>query len=177
MKAASSLLLVALLFPCAAQPPRAPNAEAQRAAMKKLAFLAGKWSGEARVQHGPGQALELTQTEDVQYKLDGLILLIEGTGRNKSDGAVSFRALATVSYDDQAGVYRFRAYNDGRYLDTELKLAAEGNGFTWGFGSGQMKMNYVMRINEKGEWTEVGEATFGDQPPRKFLEMTVRQQK
>ncbi len=41
-----------------------------------------------------------------------------------------FRALATVSYDDAAGVYHFRAYNEGSYLDTELKVAV--NGFEWG---------------------------------------------
>lgn len=34
-----------------------------------------------------------------------------------------------------------------------------------------------MRINEKGEWTEVGEATMGAQPPRKFVELTVRLEK
>lgn len=116
-------MFVALLFPCLGQAPRAPDVERQRAAMKKLDFLVGKWSGDARVQRGPDEALELTQTEDAQYKLDGLILLIEGTGRNKSDGKVAFRALATVSYDDRAGAYRMRAYNDGRYLETELKLA------------------------------------------------------
>ncbi len=70
-----------------------------------------------------------------------------------------------------------RAYNDGRYLETELKLADSGKGFTWGFTFGQIKTSYVMSINEKGEWTEVGEVTIGAQPPRKFVELTVRPQK
>lgn len=177
MRLRSSFLFVALLSPCLAQPPRAPDVEGQRTAMKKLDFLVGKWSGDARVQRGPGEALERIQTEDVQYKLDGLVLLIEGTGRNKSDGKVVFRALATVSYDEQTGAYRMRAYNDGRYVDTELKLADIGKGFTWGLVFGQIKTDYVMRINEKGEWTEVGEMSIGAQPPRKFLEFTVRLQK
>lgn len=30
-----------------------------------------------------------------------------------------------------------------------------------------------MRINEKGEWTEVTEITIGSQPARKFMELTV----
>jgi hypothetical protein len=154
-----------------------PNVEAQRAAMKKLGFLVGKWSGGARVQRGPGPAIELTQMEDVQYKLDGLVLLIEGTGRNKSDGQVVFRALATVDFDEESGAYRMRAYNDGRSLDTELKLAADGKGFTWGFAFGQIKTSYVMHLNEKGEWTETGEVVMGNQPPMKFIEMTVRPQK
>jgi len=34
-----------------------------------------------------------------------------------------------------------------------------------------------MNLTEKGEWTEVGEVTMGAQPPRKFVELTVRRQK
>jgi hypothetical protein len=173
----AALLLMALVPPCAAQPPRGPNVDAQRAAMKKLEFLVGKWSGEARVQRGPGEPLELIQTEDAQFKLDGLVLLIEGMGRNKSDGKTVFRALATVSYDEEQAAYRMRAYNDGRYLETELKLADNGKGFTWGFAFGPAKTSYRMAINESGEWTEIGEVTVGEQPPRRFVELKVRPQK
>ncbi len=173
----SCYLLMALSVPCLAQPSRGPDLETQRAAMRKLDFLAGRWSGEARVQRGPGEVLELTQTEEVQYKLDGLVLLIEGTGRNKSDGKVVFRALATISYDEGARAYRMRAFNDGRYLETELKLADSGKGFTWGFVFGQVKTNYTMTMNEKGEWTETGEITRGKEAPRKFVELTVQRQK
>src|SRR5712692_10344383 len=63
-----------------------PNLEAQRAAMKKLAFLVGKWSGEASVLRGPREFVDLWQTEEAQFKLDGLLLIIEGAGRLKSDG-------------------------------------------------------------------------------------------
>jgi hypothetical protein len=167
------VLSVALLPPCLAQMPKAPDLERQRAAMKKLEFLVGKWSGDARAWRGPGGPLELAQTEDVQYKLDGLVLLIEGTGRNKSDGRTVFRALGTVSFDEERAAYRFRAYNDGRYLETDLKLAEDDKGFAWGFDLGQIKTSYVMRLNEKGEWTEVGEVTIGEQPPRKFVELRV----
>jgi hypothetical protein len=172
-------LAVLLLFltPCFAQAPKPPDVEAQRAAMKNLGFLVGKWSGEDRVWRGPGEPLDLAQTENVQYKLDGLVLLIEGVGRNKSDGKPAFQALATVSYDEATGAYRMRAYNNGRYLETDLKLADSGQGFSWGFTFGQVKTNYVMRIDEKGQWTEVGEMTVNGQPPRKFVELTVRPEK
>jgi hypothetical protein len=61
-----------------AQTPRPPDVEAQRAAMKKLGFLVGEWSGEASVLRGPGQFVQLAQTESTQFKLDGLVLVIEG---------------------------------------------------------------------------------------------------
>jgi hypothetical protein len=50
-----------------------PDVEAQRAAMKKLSFLIGRWAGEARILRGPGETVELNQQEEAQYKLDGLI--------------------------------------------------------------------------------------------------------
>jgi hypothetical protein len=118
-----------LLVPSMARQPRVPDTELQRSAMKKLSFLVGKWSGEARILRGSGQPLELVQTEEAQYKLDGLVLMIEGIGRNKTDGKAALQALGVVSYDDEAGTYHMRAYNDGRYLETELKLADSGKAF------------------------------------------------
>src|SRR5258708_36484318 len=99
MSTTTRLLLAACstLLPCMAQTPRLPNIETQRAAMKKLEFLIGKWIGEARVLRGPGEPVEMIQTEEAQYKLDGLVLLIEGVGRNKSDGKLALQALGIVS--------------------------------------------------------------------------------
>jgi hypothetical protein len=159
------------------QPPRVPDLEAQRAALKKLDFLVGKWSGEARVLRGPGEPLELIQTEQAQYKLDGLILIIEGIGKTKADGKVALQALAIVSYEDERETYRMRAYNDGRYLETDLKLSENGKGITWGFRLGDIKTSSRLRINEKGEWTELTEISIGSEPARKFMELTVSRQK
>ncbi len=158
------LLLVALS--CFGQQP---NVAAQREAMQKLKFLAGKWSGEAKVNRG--RPLVLTQTEDVQYKLDGLVMVVEGTGRN-ADGVAEFRAFATISYDDAAGKYRFRAYNEGRYLETELEVT-EG-GFAWGYTAGPLKVRNVMRVTAKGEWEETTESVYGTTPPRKSVEMMLK---
>jgi len=145
--------------------------------MKKLSFLAGKWSGEARILHGTGDPLELVQTEEVQYKLDGLILIIEGIGRSKADGKTALQALGFLSYDDEAGMYRMRAFNDGRYTETEVKLAGDGQGLSWGFTVGQYKTSDTLRINEKGEWTELHEITIASQPPRKYMELRVSRTK
>lgn len=101
------------------QAPRTPDLAAQRAAMQKLAFLIGDWSGEARIFRG-GETIELLQTEHAEYKLDGLLLLIEGIGRSKANGRVMLQALGIISYDDEAASYWIRAFNDGRYLETEL---------------------------------------------------------
>jgi hypothetical protein len=157
-----------------AQAPRAPDVEAQRTAMKKLSFLVGKWSGEASVLRGPGQFVDLSQTEDAQFKLDGLVLTIEGVGRTKSDGKLVLQALGLISFDDESGTYRMRAFNDGRWLETEVKLADGGRVITWGFSLGEIKTNSILRLNDQGEWTERTELIMGGRPPQKFMDLTVR---
>jgi hypothetical protein len=159
-----------------AQLPRTPNTDEQRAAMKKLGFLAGKWVGEARLLRGPGEPLALVQTEEAQFKLDGLILEIEGLGRTKPDNKPALQALGIISFDDETGAYHMRAFNDGRFLETDVKLHEDGKGLTWGFTLGPVKTSSVLRINEKGEWTELAEITIDSQPARKLLELTVRRQ-
>jgi len=153
--------------------PRAPDIQAQLTAMRKLEFLVGKWAGEARILLSPDGPVELIQTEEAQYKLDGLILLIEGVGRTKADGKPALQALGIVSYDDETGTYRMRAFNDGRFLETELKLSGDRNDITWSFTFGQIQTNSLLRITPAGDWTEITEITVGTQPPMKYMELTV----
>lgn len=138
--------------------------------MKKLSFLVGKWSGDAVTHRGP-QTVKVRQTEEVQFKLDGLVLLIEGTGRNPDSGDAAFHALATIAYDDAAKAYHFRAYNDGRYLDVEMKVPE--NGFEWGYKAGPVDVHFVMHLNDKGEWVETGDTKFGENPSQRTFEMTL----
>ena len=58
---------------------------------------------------GPQGRKEFTQTETIQGKLDGLVLVIEGQGKSKEDGTTVHTALAFVSYDEQAKTFRWRA--------------------------------------------------------------------
>jgi hypothetical protein len=157
-----------------AQTPRAPNVETQRTAMKKLEFLVGDWSGEATVLRGGGQFAEMAQTESAQFKLDGLVLMIEGVGRTKIDGAPALQALGLISFDDETGTYRMRAFNDGSWLETDVKLADSGKSISWGFAIGAFKTTTVLRINESGEWTEHGELLINDRPPQKMIDLKVR---
>jgi len=159
-----------------AQLSRTPDLDAQRAAMRKLTFLVGKWAGDARVQRGPGEALVLAQTEEAQFKLDGLILEIEGIGRTRPDNKPVLQALGIISFDDETGTYHMRAFNDGRFLETDVKLLEDGKSLTWGFALGNIRTSSVLRINEKGEWTELAEIIIDSQPARKLLELRVKRQ-
>lgn len=154
----------------AAQGPAQQSIADQRAAMRKLSFLSGRWSGPATVVVGPGRTLHLTQTENVQYKLDGLVLLVEGQGSG-ADGKPVFSALATIAYDDTSHSCRFRAYNDGHYVDTVLSATADG--FSWGFTAGPAHVVNTMQLTANGQWHEVSQTSFAGGPPHPSVEMTL----
>lgn len=165
--------IVTLIPVLAAQSPDRSGVDAQREAMHKLAFLSGRWTGPITVFRGPGEPLHLTQTEVVEYKLDGLVLLIEGKSTS-SDGKVLISALATVSYDEDSKGYRIRAYNGGHYVDSELSVSSSG--FLWGFTAGPVRIINTMQLTAKGEWNENTEAVFGTNPPRHSMGMLLHPQ-
>jgi hypothetical protein len=170
---AVATLAVLLALPLAAQQAVNNSVQTQREAMQKLSFLVGHWSGPVTLIRGPGESLHLTQTENVEYKLDGLVMLVEGRSTN-AEGKVLFSALATIAYDDASHSYRFRAYHDGHYLDTELSVSA--NGFAWGFPAGPAHIVNTMQLTEKGEWNEVTAVTVGNGPSQRSLDMLLQHQ-
>lgn len=168
-----SAFITAFSLTILAQQPISSSVDVQREAMQKLSFLVGHWSGPVTIVRETGEPLHLTQTEDVEYKLDGLILLIEGRSTHAS-GKVLFNALATIAYDDASRTYQFRAYHDGRYLDTELSPL--DHGFSWGFMSGPAHIVNKMQLTGKGEWNELSEVTIGSNPPHRSVEMLLQRQ-
>ncbi len=67
-----------------------------------------------------------------------------------------------------------RAFNDGRWLEAEIKPVDGEKSMSWGFALGEFKTSTVLRINDKGESTELGQLTIGDRPPQKMMDLKVR---
>lgn len=170
--AAGLVAAILLAGGLAAQQP-GNSVAAQRAAMQKLGFLTGHWSGPVTITRGPGEPLHLTQTEQIEYKLDGLVLLVEGKSTG-SDGEAQFEALATIAYDESAQAYRFRAYNDGHYVDAPLTVEADG--FSWVLEAGPAHVVNTMHLTGQGAWQETTDVTFGANPPRRSVEMLLQKQ-
>lgn len=166
-------LLAALLSTSAFTSPQGPatSSDTQREAMKRLAFLMGRWSGPASVAVGPGEPMHLTQTEDVQTKLGGLVMTIEGTSRDAA-GKIQFQAFATVAYDEASKTYRFRSYSGGHYLDTELTV--EDRGFSWTLDAGPAHIVNHMEVGPKGEWVETSTAKIGAMAPRTTVQLRLK---
>jgi hypothetical protein len=100
-------------------------------------------------------------------------MLVEGRSSD-TEGKAYFSALATIAYDDATKTYRFRAYHDGHYIDTELAVADKG--FSWGFTAGPAHVVNAMQLTPKGEWHETTTVTMGSGPPHPSVDMLLHRQ-
>ncbi len=145
--------------------------EVQRAEMKKLDLWAGKWEGSGWMQQG-AEKQTFIGTENVQKKLDGLAMIVEGKFANK-ENVVIHETLAVVSYNPQTTNFDFSTYlatgNKGVY---ELKAIADGWQWEIPFPGG--KIRYTTKLNAE-TWFEIGEMTRDDGKTwQKFFEMNLK---
>lgn len=173
-----TLLLLLVLTTCALSQN---STSSQLQEMKKLDFLIGEWKGEGWTEFIPGQRRTSPIIENAQPKLGGMILLIEGLGKTKipgkEDEVVVHNALAVISYDPIAKLYRVRSYlADGRSTDAEAEFVEEG--LQWRFQTPQGgSIRYTVKLTEQGDWFEKGEMSQDGKSWRQFHEMTLQKVK
>ena len=177
MKTLSVVLSLFLLHaPISAQ---APNST-QMDEMKKVSFLVGQWKGEGWIDVGQGQR-RFIETESVQSKLGGQVLLIEGLGHTNVDGketgATVHNAIALVSYDEKAKTFRFQAHQaGGRSIDSEAKVT--DGALEWGFTDERAgTIRFTIKLTDSGKWFEIGEGSRDGKTWHKFFEMTLSRTK
>lgn len=154
MKNSITLVLIFIAGALIAQ-PRDFSAQC-KAEMKKLDYFVGDWKGTAVVQT-PNGPKTVNQTEHIEWKLNGVLLSIEGTG--KENDQVTFNAMAFVNYDPANQQYKFRSYlKEGTATDAYFKIL-EDNKFEWGFeipAGGKVKYSITLDPVKK-TWYELGE--------------------
>src|SRR5436190_9129378 len=96
------LLIVALCSSVLAQNtakrPEAPD----KSKMEIFKNWVGHWTGEGSMQQGPGAASKSSVDENIEMKLDGMIVVIEGMGRigiGTAEEKVVHHAFAVLNYD------------------------------------------------------------------------------
>lgn len=170
------MITCCLTFIATALLAQRPDFSAQcKKEMQKLAYLVGDWKGEAvtRTQNGE---LKLEQTEHIEWKMDGVLLSIEGIG--KEQGKVAFNALAMVNYDVAQQQFKFKSYvKEGYSTDAYFKVLEE-NKFEWGFDiqSGGKSRYFITLDPVKKTWYEVGEYSRDGNTWMKFIEMNLVKQ-
>ncbi len=141
------------------------NLEARKE-VKKLDFLLGEWSGSGWMLNQSREKMTFEQKETVQMKINGTGLLIEGVGT--SGGEIIHNALAIITKADGEGKYKFDSFLQSNQHGTFM-AELKGDVLYW---YPTENVRYVIRINEKGQWFEIGEANVGDNWYQ-FFEMTL----
>lgn len=150
--------------------------------MKRIEFLAGRWSGGGWIMLGPGKKQNFTGTETVALKLDGTVLVIEGLHKAAIEpGApekVIHNALAVVSFDPTTKKFKFQSYlADGRNTAAEAE-APEKNTFIWWMKDARGGTSrFTITLDDKGDWVEIGEYSMDGKTWRQFFEMKMRREK
>jgi hypothetical protein len=144
--------------------------------MKKLDFLIGNWQGEGWMEFGPGQRHKSSVTESVQTKLGGRVFIIEGLGKaklpNRSEETVVHNAFAFLYYDQTAKRYAMRAFlANGNAVDAETSF--QDGVFEWRLQIPQGNVRYKIKLNDQGQWFEVGEISQDGKTFHQFFEMTL----
>jgi len=149
----------------------AQDSNTQAEAMQKLNQLAGNWQGKGWIQER-GTRSDFRQVENVQYKLGGTTLLIEGKGY--VEDSLIFEAMAVISYDEVNNRYRFNSFlADGKYVEANGNFNDDGS-FYWQFevpGGGVVKYDIYMTDTT---WKEKGSYAPKDvDQSYPFLEMNL----
>lgn len=149
----------------------------RREAMKKVMFLEGRWEGEGWAVMGKDAPKHhFKQTEDVRSEVSGRVLAIRGRGMSEVEGGpplLTHDAYAVVFYDMDAEKYRIHTYKDGEFLASDAHVADDGS-FVWGFDLPKSgKIRFTIRLNDKGQWHEIGEYSPDGQRWFKNFEMTL----
>jgi hypothetical protein len=124
---------------------------------------------------GPGSEVSINQEEKIEYKLDGTVLLIEGTGRDVA-GNIVFNAMGLVNYDANDKQFKFKTYlKDGRSTDAYFNITGE-NTYEWGFDiPGGGKSKYTITIDpEQKTWNEKGEYSSDGNNWFPFMELKLK---
>lgn len=149
-----------------------PSYDLNEAAQKKLAqlsFLEGKWKGSGWMMGQDRVRLTFEQEEDVQFKLSGTLLEVEGTG--KSQGKVVHHALAVISIAEGEGKFDFTSFLQSGEKGIYPAELIDGKLYWYPV----KEVRYVIEINDQGQWFEIGEYNAGTQW-YKFFEMTLEKQ-
>lgn len=141
--------------PAFAQAHQGPDLAAQRAAMERIAGMAGDWEGEAAVTFPAPRTVY--QREHIERDMNGLLLVIHGNGFATPDrsGEPIFNAFGVISYDDARQIYEFRVYNDGRAATATARFLDDGR-LQWTMDFAPVIIRYTITLGAN-TWNEVGE--------------------
>jgi hypothetical protein len=155
------LLIIAAAFTSLGQAVRAqmPDVKAPvQAAMQQTAVMVGEWRGTSSSIRPDGSREIAEMHEQIRWKLDETVLLIEGRGVNES-GEVAHNALAVLSFDPFTRSYKFNSHiAQGLQTAASFEVLEPNVKFRWGYETLAGKIRFTLTFSEDGtHWHEIGE--------------------
>ncbi|HSH91461.1 MAG TPA: hypothetical protein VK996_15855 [Ramlibacter sp.] len=132
--------------------------EAQRAAMARLAWMAGAWEGTSTIQERDGEKSSLSH-EWIRLAGGGLAVMIQGRHYRKlpdgGRGEVVLDTAGMMTYDPAAKKYRFiTQLQDGRGGIHDAVM--QGDTLSWRIDLNNAHVRYDITRSARGEWSELG---------------------
>lgn len=146
------------------------------AAMARLKFMSGSWKGTGWMEFAPGNRQSFESTEQVDLKLDGLLLLVEGIHHvnlpGNPQGMKVHHALATITYDPGRRDYQVRATKaNGEQVEARGRMT--DGAFVWGFHDPRLgHLRFTIRLKD-GKWHETGERSADGSTWTRYIEMNL----
>lgn len=124
--------------------------------MQALQWMAGKWQGPLSLTGGDGQKYEFTQRVEFSPKLKNSVLLLNEAAFRGQDTV--FQNVGVLSYDAAQSKYDIQAYTrEGNQIEAQVE--ALDKKMIWRINMPGSVIRYTIRLNEKGQWHQIGEGS------------------
>jgi hypothetical protein len=146
-------LMLALTVTGSGQTP-SPSPREQ---VSKLDFLVGEWKGEGWRYGENGSKAAISQSTKVRVEADGSALRFKDTKKFRGDNLHStpwYHPESTISYDEQAKLYRWRVVSAKRRGNPFEVRLPEPRTFQLVLHTRDGMVRTTIRVTEGGEWHE-----------------------
>lgn len=139
--------------------------------MQALQWVAGKWQGPLYLTGGDGAKHEFKQSVAFTPKVKNSVLLLNEAGFLGQD--TIFQNIGLLSYDALQAKYTLKAYTkEGTQVDAEVEV--QDKMMIWRVKIPGSIIRYTIRLNEKGQWHQLGEGSTDEgQKWKPFFESTL----
>ena len=145
-----------------------------KAEIAKFSVMEGKWEGTGWRMNPDGSKSNSNVLENIYFKLDSTLLVLEGLGKN-DNGKIVHNAFGLISFDPFKKKINMKSFlSNGLSTDADFEVIEANRSYKWWFKDnrgGTIKYS----INIKGEtWNEIGEYSRDEESWTKFFEMNLK---
>lgn len=144
-----------------------------QSAMAQLSVMEGKWKGTGWRLNPDGSKSTSNIEENLVYKLDKTVFLVEGIG-TLDNGTVVHHALGFITFNPMTKTYTMKSFLiNGLSMEANFEIVESNRSFIWWFkdqrgGTIRYKVKFENNTwNEEGEYSRDGQTWF------KTLEMSL----